>query len=611
MATVQELERLVDYHNRKYWLENKPEISDQEFDQLYQMLKELDPDNPVLHKFYFKPSGKTITHPSPMLSLEKVFTTEDLLDWVSKLKGYGVEFLTISPKYDGISGSLIYWGKNPKTGEVMVKLATRGDGIRGEDISNRLPFIKINLDKSLLISEGIQKGELIIRKPNFEKFMNGFSHPRNAVAGLMNPKREEAPDLLKYVEFVDYRTHAKDVHIDNFESELKNFLDFVEEEISEEFPLDGIVVMVSEKHQDIREQLGCTSDTYKYAIALKFPSEVAVTELLAVEWNVSRAGRVVPTAIIQETFLEGAKINRATLHNYQQFLNLNLSYLCLVKVERAGMTVPQILAKVVGTGTDEHFEAPSECPSCGSELFVDGVDLVCYNPLCRDKAVKSVTHFVQTLDIKNVSEKTIEKIYKYLGPESFSFISIFQPLDVIESMGFGPKRSKIIHDAIWSILDSKVTLSRFLSALGIPKVSKQFKDILKFFNSSFDDFMDCNDYTVIHGIGENINKILNQYKPFIREQKELFENIGMKFKPEVIINIGPFVGFKFLITGKLSIPRKEVIKFIEQHGGEMVSGLKSATHLVIGEKPSTSKLSKAREYGVSVVDGDDLLQFNL
>ena len=413
--SLQELVQLIEYHNQRYWELGEPEISDDDYDRLMVELRSRDPNHPLLHWVGTQrtaSAGGKVKLAKPMLSLDKAYSLEEVVEWAQKYIRSKDELLLAQPKYDGISANF--------DGTI---LATRGDGEIGEDISDKLPLIELEAPNYTGQLNRPARGEIVIRKDDFANLYSHiykkgggvYKNSRNAVAGIMGLK--DISDMI--------RQHAKltlaDYSLVSFKikfSELSGrFAEIIETVEALPYPTDGVVFKLADTAYS--ESLGATSHHPRGQIAFKFSGIRRKTKLLAVEWSFGK-NALTPVAELDPVEIGGVTIKRATLHNAQNIIDMDIQIHDEVTVERAGDVIPYIVSREPG---GERINAMiTNCPGCGSTLVRRGPELCCVNPECFETNLQKLTAAVKNFGIEQLGEPTIRKMMLSLGVKKLSDI---------------------------------------------------------------------------------------------------------------------------------------------------------------------------------------------
>jgi DNA ligase (NAD+) len=604
--TKKQLEKEILRHNELYWDKNEPEISDEEYDILIEKLKKLDPDSPVLIKM--GPSetfGNSVTHSSPMLSLDKRYDVAGIKKWHRTFQGPAL----VSPKMDGLAVSIHYDKKG-----CLCLAATRGDGSKGEDITDNVRTISDIPNK---ISKGPLeiRGEIYMKLQDFSKYKDKYSNPRNLAAGAVrhkNPKKCAAVKLsfaaYDYIggwfseeeKLLSIRTlgiptvEFSSVKLKEVEAACNEWL---ERKDDLDYEIDGIVFKVDDCYE--QDQLGSTSHHPKYAMAYKFQGDTGKSILRDIEWSVSRTSTITPVAIIDPVNLSGAEITRVSLHNISIFKSLGIYIGAEVVVTRRGGVIPHIESVI--TPKKGAIEVIRSCPSCMSNTFLEDDFLYCPSFSCKDRIIGSVEHFCKVVDIQGFGSKLIEKLFDYgyvSSPEDLFVLGVkeFTNLNKV-----GPKLAKKL---VKEIDDHRtMDLATFLRSLGIHELGKNVSKILADAYKTIDSVMGLEPENLYsyEGIGEIIaESVIDGLEENKQTISNLCKHITITQPQELEKASGRLKDLSFLFTGKLvSFTRKNAQELVKDQGGDAPSSItKSLNFLVIGDgsKAISSKQKKAIKF---------------
>lgn len=623
VTRIQELEKLILHHKELYYT-GRAEISDEKYDRLEDELKKLDPENAVLQLIGFRQDESTakVPHQRKMLSLDKTYDFEDLQKWV------GNETVLSVFKIDGSSCSLIYEGGHLKLAK------TRGDGQVGENISKKAVFIP-DVPKTIPYKGSLEvRGEVFCIEKNFIHLseemrrleLEAPTSQRNIVAGILGRKENiqlarhlsfkafdlisedkfkaehEKLDELKRLGFdvPEYQLHKSEKDLDGRIKEAKDFIG------CGDYLVDGLVFVYDDLK--LHRELGETSHHPRYKIAFKFAGDTKVTTINEIEWGVSRNGRLTPVGLVEPVELSGAMIGRVTLHNFGMVRNFELKPGDKIEIIRSGEVIPKFLG--VAEKSKGRFSAPTNCPSCTSELQIDDIWLYCPNELCPAKVKEEILNYIHKAGIDDVSDKRLEEmIVKGLVER----IPDLYRLSVEDFLLLEKVKDKLAAKMFENIQKTKVqTLSQFISAIGVEGVSvaKSEKIIAQGYN------------TIEKVLGLTLEKMMNiegfaeksstDFLNSLSRKRALVEEllaVGVTVKAdEISTGEGPLSGLKFCITGELSAPRGEVEKLIKKNGGVMVGSVsKNTSYLLTNETDgSSSKFVKAKSLGIPVIDEEGL-----
>ena len=650
---IEELRREIEYHNYRYYVLDSPVITDEEYDKLFRELVELEekfpefksPNSPTqrvgappLKEF------KTVKHEIPMLSLDNAFNAEELIAFEKKIKRMlktdeEIEYV-VEPKFDGLSISLLY-----RNGE-LVRGATRGNGIEGEDVTPNVRTIKtIPLfieDAPPLIEV---RGEVVMFKKDFEELnrerrMKGettFANPRNAAAGSVRQldssitakrklhffayavgiyegitfKTQEG--ILLFLKEKRFKVSPDFEKVKGIEQVIKKCLWFQERRDEYPFDMDGAVVKVNSL--ELQKKLGATTHAPRWAIAYKFPAEEKETIVRDIIIQVGRTGKLTPVAILEPVFVSGSTVSRATLHNEDEIKRLGVRIGDHVIVRKAGSVIPEIVrvVKEKRTGKEREFKFPDKCPVCGAKVIrlPDEADYRCTNASCPAQIKGRILHFVSrdAMDIENIGESLVNQlvdkgIVKDIGDLYYLKVDDLLPL---ERMG-----RVLAEKIVRNIQNSKNRpLHRLIYGLGIFHVGKHVAEILTQKFKTMDEFLKANieDYMEIEGIGPKTAKSLYMFfhEPKNIELIEKLKKAGVRMTEEE--SEGKLKGLVFVFTGALkSMTRHEAEELVKSEGGSVASSVsKKVNYVVVGEKPG-SKLEKAKRLGVKIINEEEFLK---
>ena len=695
-ARIKELRGAIEYHNKRYYDEDAPVISDYEYDMMLRELKRLERENPELASpesptkhvgGKAKEKLKKVAHDVPMLSLEDKFEEQEILDFVKKMqKELGNPVFTVEHKIDGLSVSLRY-----RDGK-FVQGMTRGDGVSfGEDITRNLKMID---SIPLKISEKLPylevRGEVYMDDAAFEAAnerqeeleKNIFANPRNCAAGTLrqldssivaernlsifvfNLQTVEGKTFYSHAETLDWMKEQgfsviSYVKCTN-EEEVWNAICSIGENRGElPYGIDGAVVKVDNLND--REKLGTTSKVPRWAVAYKYPPEEKQTQVLDIEVNVGRTGRLTPLAILQPVRLAGTMVSRATLHNQDQIDRLDIRVGDTVTVRKAAEIIPEIInvVKEKRPSATVPFKIPDKCPVCGSPAFRSdgGVDIRCSGINCPAQLARLVMHFASrgamNIDglgpsavhalmdkgyIKNIADIYYLKEYRdeFLEKGIISHIRKTPKLrkDGTPSKQKPPDYTASTDNLLEAIERSKnQSLERLINGLGILNIGKNAGSILEAY---FPDLHSISEVTYdqliklkkdeeekaeknktytpkLKGIGViGIRAITDFFaRPETKNLIKRLEDAGVNIKSKAIKQVedNKLKGATFVLTGTLpNMSREEATKLIQDNGGRVTGSVSKNTTYVLAGEEAGSKLSKAQELGVKVISESALLE---
>ena len=661
------LKNEINHHNFLYHNKDQPEITDNEYDQLFQELLKLENDYVFLDKSDSPTSRvgdtpqsdlKEFFHEAPMLSLDNAFEPEDLYDFekrtFNKIKKQTL-FYSCEPKIDGVAVSLIY-----EKGK-FIKAGTRGDGEQGEDITHNVKTIKqipLMLNGKNHPDKIEIRGEIYCEKTAFDKFnkeyaksgQKTFANPRNFVAGSirqLNPEIAAARPLkiqLHSLGYVDqknfFKSHQEmlntflswnlpinpDTELVNSIEEVISYCDrLTNKREALNYEIDGVVIKIDDVF--LQQELGFSSRSPKWSIAKKFKAEEGTTEVLSVNFQMGRTGALTPVANLKPVKLGGVTISNATLHNMDEVERLDIRIGDFVKVKRAGDVIPKVIKveKNKRNNKTQKIKQPTHCSSCSRPIaFFEGLtpnldlarlkneDHSCYG---YSQFKETLKHFVsrQAMDIDGLGSKTIDQMVDKGIIKSIKDLYLLEKESFRDLDGFAEKS---INNLLSSINKSKnIKLSNFIYALGIKEIgletsknlSKRFLTIENIFSATVDDFIAVDD------IGEVASSNLHAFfsdKSNIKFLKEII-NLGFNLEAEKVLSRNSKIeDKKIAITGKLSsISRDDLKSKLEDLGVKVVNSISKNTDYVIVGSDAGSKLAKAKALNIEIIPDEDLDSF--
>ena len=654
MAGGERIKYLADavrYHRELYYNHSAPEISDAEFDALWDELKELDPDNEVLHEIGPEPLPGTVKvdHLFPMRSLDKGTSDEDIIHFVTQSTFGGKRYLA-QPKLDGSALSLEYIAGN------LHRAATRGSGERGEDVTLNAKIVA-NVPSRLNSPVDCHvRGEVVMPLAVFEeKYREVSPNPRNLCSGALRQKhgdgKADASDLVFCAYDVKFPNQSPDVLNDSellswlqevgiepapwkvFDSESpqKDMIDYTVEWSQKrptyEYEIDGIVFKIDDLEQ--RENLGMTAHHPRWALAWKFPSQEAYSVLLDVDWQTGRTGAVTPVARIAPQMVGGVTVENVTLHNVGEVERLGIKIGDKVKITRRGDVIPKIienLGKASQSDLQERFHAdgtqfsaelsiqeidiPNDCPACGRDLVMEGAFLRCVALECDARTARALTYWCRTLEMDGIGEKLIEALLERGLVETIADLYRLSHSQISDLDRMGDKSAYNVLDELSKT--RTLNLARFLHALGIERIGPEVATTISQHFTSLEKLLlwvdegDDEELTTIDGIGEKVTTI---FREGISKRRELIDELSqiITVTDEAESASGIFDGKSFCITGSLSRPRKEIALAIKNAGGKVVGSVSGNLDVLVAGENAGSKLAKAESLEVEVWSEEKLL----
>lgn len=619
-AEIAELESALRHHNALYWDQQKPEISDYDYDKLVLELKGLAPSSPVLSEMGEKAPalGAAFKHSELMLSLDKCYEADELVEWAKAFEGKVVAM----PKYDGIACSLHYDAQ----GKLRVA-ATRGDGQTGEDITANARGVK-DIPTKIATTRALEiRGEIYMRLSVFAKYKaEGMANPRNLAAGAI--KQKDAAKSAAYglsfaafdviggdeasqVEELDRLVELGFPEIDYFAMDradiAKGFEDFAKLRPTLDYEIDGVVLKVDSVKEQRR--LGQTSHHPRYAIAYKFQGESGISTLRSIEWSVARTGAITPVAIVDPVVLSGVTVTRASLHNVAFITKLGLTLNAKVNLVRRGGVIPN-LEHVTEPG-DQPVLLPESCPSCGSPVLRERDFLYCTTPsTCRRAVIGQLAHYASTLDMLGFGDGVLDHAYDagLLRQPADYYTLTWEKLAARERSG-EKSAKKLIAE-----VDKRRTapLAAFLRALGLPELGKHVSAILASQYRTLEAVQAATfeELAATHSIGDTIAAaVVNGLKGAKPSIDELCKHVTVEAEADAGgATEGPLSGKSFVFTGKMvAFSRSEGEKRVRALGGSVLSGVnKTLTYLVVGADKTGPMSSKEKAAQKVIKEGAPL-----
>lgn len=643
---IEELRKTLRYHSDRYYNDDAPEIEDYEYDMMMRELKGLEEKYPEFDSADSptkRVGGKadnsfaSVEHTVRMESLQDAFSKEEIFDFDRRVKeNVSDVHYVVEPKIDGLSVSLEY-----VNGEFF-RGSTRGDGNVGEDVSGNLRVIHnipLKLNHALPYIE--VRGEVYMPKKSFDRLVDRqlindekpFKNPRNAAAGslrqkdsevaatrgldifVFNIQQIEGKELTSHKESLDYlkelgfNTIPYYERVDDIETAFEKVLQIGEKRGELEFDIDGAVIKVDDFSE--REQLGSTAKFPKWAVAFKYPPEEKQTEILDIEITVGRTGKLTPTAVLSPVHLAGTTVSRATLHN-QDFINekgVNIGD--IVTVRKAGDIIPEVLC-VNEKRSNGSFVYPERCPSCNEKVVREEgeSDIRCINPECPEQLLRNLIHYCSrdAMDIEGLGPSIIET---FVNEGMIKTVTDIYRLDKEKIASLDGFQQTSANNIIESVENSKNNdLSKLIFALGIRHIgakaakllSDEFKNIDNLMNASLEAISD------IDGFGDIMAKSAFDFfqSESARELIADLKSFGVNTESKTVINDNRFEGMTFVLTGTLpTYKRSEASKIIESFGGKTSSSVSKKTSYVLSGESSGSKLDKANQLGIPVIDENE------
>lgn len=653
---VEELTKLLNQYNKEYYVLDKPSVSDREYDRLMQELIELEAQYPEL-KSSTSPTVRVggailegfnkVQHEKPMLSLGNAFNEGDLRDFDARIRKVSPNISYVCElKIDGLAVTLHY-----RDGQ-FVKGATRGDGVVGEDISENLKTIQtiplhIPYKEPLEVRGEVYMSKATLDKLNKQRAEKGeelFANPRNAAAGSLRqldsriaakrelamfcyavPSAEELgcqthDESLQKIEELGFNVNPNREVCDSIDGVLTYIEKWSTNRFDLPYEIDGIVIKVNQLNE--QQKLGSTVKSPRWAIAYKFPAEEVETILKDIIFTVGRTGMVTPNAVLEPVRVAGTRVSRATLHNEDYVKERDIRINDRVIIRKAGEIIPEVVKPVIDArhGDEAPFEMIQDCPRCGSELIREAgeADYYCLNIDCPARIVESLCHFVSrdAMNIDGLGVKVVEQLYDNQLIENVADIYKLQKEQLLPLERMGEKK---VTNLLTAIENSKQnSLERLLFGLGVRHVGSKTAKVLAAHFETIDALMQAtfDDFKGIAEIGDVIaNSILHYFTQeanvqLINELKALGLNMSYTgAKVSTANEANEFYGKTVVLTGTLAtLSRKEAGVKLEALGAKVSGSVSAKTDFLVAGEKSGSKLKKAQELGVTVIDEEMMLK---
>lgn len=647
---ISKLVSLLNKYSYDYYVEDNPQISDTEYDTLYKQLEKLEENHPeyILENSPTQRVGdrvldefEKITHKVPMLSLSNTFSTEDLRDFdarISKLvPDHSVEYIC-ELKIDGLAISIKY-----EDGR-LVSAATRGDGSVGEDVTENIKTI-FSIPKVLKDNRTFEvRGEVYLPRKSFELLNSEresnnevlFANPRNAAAGSLRQLDSKITAKRRLSAFIysivgddsivsqeNALNTAKEYNLPvnpNFKlcKNIDEVIDYInywtEHKKNLPYDIDGIVIKVNS--YSTQEEVGYTQKSPRWATAYKFPEEELATKLVDVELSVGRTGIITPVAILDPIVISGSTVSKASLHNKDIIEELDIHIGDMVVVKKAGEIIPKVVRVIreLRTEGSTKYAMPNTCPSCGQQTYIKENDPFtrCKNPDCPEQNIRRIIHFASrdALNIEGLGDKVVTTLYeKGIIAHTIDLFSLErEELISLDRMG-----EKSVDNLLNAIENSKQnSLDKVIFALGILNVGKKAGKILaekylnltNLMNATLDELVNLDDVGQI--TAESILDYLSDENN-IKFINDLIK-VGMNPQYEVqeVNTDNIFAGKTVVLTGKLvELTRNEAKEYLEKYGAKVTGSVTSKTDLVIAGEKAGSKLAKAEQLGIRVINEEE------
>ena len=645
---IDELVEQLNYHSRLYYVENRNEISDYDYDMLQNELKELEKNYPQ----FLRPDSPTqrvggeavsqfekVEHIVQMGSIQDVFSFEEVRRFVDTVREtIPAPAFVVEPKIDGLSVSLEY-----HDGEFVIG-STRGDGFVGENVTQNLKTVRsipLSLPEDLPLLE--VRGEVYMPRGVFEDLVKKqeendeqpFKNPRNAAAGslrqkdpkiaasrkldifVFNVQRIEGRELtahkqsLDYLKSLGFKTIPDYKRVSTADEIIARIEEIGEVRYTLPFDIDGVVIKVDDFAQ--RETLGYTAKTPKWSVAYKFPPEEKNTKLLDIELNVGRTGAVTPVAVFEPIMLAGTEVARATLHNRDFIAEKNVNIGDLITVRKAGDIIPEVLC-VAEKRSEGCFEFPDTCPVCGAPLVKseDEAAVRCSDIDCPAQIFRRIVHFASkgAMDIDGLGPAIVRALLDNGLITSVADLYTIKKTDLLELDNFKEKSADNLINAIEK--SRSQPLDRLVFALGIPNIGQASAKLLCDKFGDLDNICSASEEEIadIEGFGDIMASAVTKElaEPHMRELIAKLAECGVNTKYQKVQVDSRFEGKTFVLTGTLpTLKRAEAKALIEKYGGKASGSVSKKTAYVLAGEEAGSKLDKARSLGIEIITEEQFL----
>ena len=645
-----ELSEEIEEHNYAYYVLDNPKVEDYEYDRLMQELYGLEKEFPELITS-LSPSQRVgglalssfekVSHVVQMASLQDVFGFDEVREFDAKVRQSlsKTPVYVVEPKIDGLSVSLEY-----RDG-LFVRGSTRGDGFVGEDITANLKTIKsipLKLKKTIPYIE--VRGEVYMPKKSFEKLIKRqeidgeqpAKNPRNAAAGslrqkdssitaqreldifIFNVQQVEGYELTSHKQSLEFMSELGFKVIDSYEtfSDIEQVVEKInaigEQRGKLSYDIDGAVVKVDDFSD--RAVLGATAKVPKWAVAFKYPPEEKETVLNKIEINVGRTGALTPVAIFDPISLAGTTVSRATLHNQDIISQLDVRLGDTITVRKAGEIIPEVVCVKVHSENSEPYHIPMTCPACGTKAVRDDDEAVirCPNIDCPAQLLRNIVHFASrnAMNIEGLGSANVELLVNHGLVKTVADLYALTLADVLMLPGFKDRSAGNLISAIEKSKSNE--LDRLIFALGIKGIGQRSATLLCEKFSTMDEIMNasCEDISSIDNFGEilaeNVYTAMNE--PHRITLIERLKQYGLNMSYTKKESTGKLNGLKFVLTGTLpTMTRDEAKAIIESNGGKCSGSVSSKTDYVLAGEDAGSKLTKAQQLGINIIDENELL----
>ena len=647
------LVNILNQYNYQYYVLDSPTVSDIEYDSLMRELEHLEKTYPELKLEnsptqivgdYLKTDLEEVVHSVPMMSLGNAFNYDELREFDDKIKKVASNYTyTVELKIDGIASSIHY------DNGLLTLGATRGNGVTGENITKNMLMIN-SLPKILNKHLSLEvRGEVYMTKRVFEELnevrknanIQLFANPRNAAGGslrqldpkvtkerkldqfsytLVNPENygiKSQVEALNFLSQLGFSVNPHYRHVNNIEEVISYLEEYKDKRKELDYETDGVVIKVNEF--DLYDLIGYTVKVPKWAIAYKFPAQIVTTKLKDIIFSVGRTGIITPNAVLDPVYVGGTMVSRATLNNEDFIISRDLRIGDYVRVRKAGEIIPEVVEVDLSRRVDNlpRFIMPLVCPVCGSRLLKEEneAEHYCKNENCGGRRLEAIIHYASrvAMDIEGLGEKQIEQLYSLGLIKDISDIYLLENYkqELFQLDGFGDKKISKLIDAIKKSKTN--SLDKFIFGLGIRHVgAKASKNLVNYYHS-IDELRLAKqeDLVLIDDIGTIMAASIVSYFADSKniDLIEKLKSLGVDPKVENVAVGNKFSGLTFVLTGTLpTLSRDDASKIIESLGGKTSSSVSKKTSFVLAGSEAGSKLKKALDLGITIIDEDSFLE---
>jgi len=597
---MQEVIDKIVYNRKLYWETGSSDISDSEYDQLLIELSEMNPDHELLQDVeeIIRDDAKKVEHKETLYSLNKIFSVEELGEWMSKVARNKEEQFLIEPKYDGLA-CRYYADTN--------QLVTRGDGKIGEDITHVLPIVKFSASTNIDFDPNMDiAGELVCKRSEFKNTSavrssgDKYKSERNLVAGVTNND-----DILPFkgkieLTLMEYDTHKYIRTMDNIQNDWDSICSEFKENL--DYPTDGLVIKLLDVGYS--ESLGNTAKFPRGQIALKFPDEIKEAKLLDVVFQMGKR-KITPVAIIEPTVIDGVTIGRSTLHNAKFIISNDLMIGDTLKIIRSGQVIPKIVGSTPNPIEDERKSIIiDKCPSCGGEVEYSEPNILCTSDECGGAIRKQIQYAASVLGLDVLGPGAIDKIVGSFGSKTIMDIITLEYSDFMELDGFADVSAQKAEDALHKLISKELEDYKVFTCINAAGIGQDiWKKVLVLHYP--DEVLSLSTYDLvdIDGIGDERAQVIENA---LEDNAELIDELLNTFN---IIKSKDAIGGlpKVCFSGRFPHPKAYYAQIATRKGFDVAKAVTKNLKYLITDGAVTSKVSKAKQLGIQVITSDQFL----